>query len=67
VCSPSWHLVCGTRDRTKYWQLFDLAHDPWELDDLSARPEYAVRLGQLKKQLATQQEAFGDDRPPRHR
>lgn len=41
-------------------QLFDLANDPWELDDLSGQAEHAARLGELKRRLARAQEMYGD-------
>ncbi|MGE0607542.1 MAG: sulfatase-like hydrolase/transferase [Pirellulales bacterium] len=48
------------------YQLFDLAEDPWELDDLSAQAEQAGRLDRLRGQLAAQMQALGDDqaKPP---
>ncbi len=45
-------------------QLFDLANDSWEVNDLSARPEHAAKVAELKKLLARQQEAFGDKQAP---
>lgn len=42
-------------------QLFDLAADPWELEDLSGRPEHHAKLNELKKRLAEQQKVFGDN------
>jgi arylsulfatase A-like enzyme len=45
-------------------QLFDLSKDPWEIDDLSGRAEFAGRLTELKRQLAREQEAWGDNKAP---
>lgn len=42
-------------------QLFDLTHDPWEIDDLSAKPEHAEKLAKLKARLAEQQARFKDE------
>jgi len=47
------------------YQLFDLSKDPWEIDDLSGKAEFADRLAELKKQLAREQKAYGDDKAPR--
>ena len=42
------------------FQLFDLVEDPWEIDDLSGKPEQAGKLAELKTRLAQQQEHFSD-------
>jgi arylsulfatase A-like enzyme len=41
-------------------QLFDLARDPWEVEDLSAREEFAPQLAALKRLMAQSQREFGD-------
>jgi len=46
--------------KPKRFQLFDLARDPWELDNLAERPEHQSRLEQLKRKLAEYQDKFGD-------
>jgi arylsulfatase A-like enzyme len=46
-------------------QLFDLANDPDEVADLSAKPEHAGRLAELTKRLAKEQDKWGDDKAPR--
>src|SRR5262249_47977061 len=40
------------------YQLFDLANDPWEIDDLSGKQEQAGKLADLKKRLALEQKLF---------
>jgi arylsulfatase A-like enzyme len=62
VRDERWKLIWYPK--INRYQLFDLANDPWEIDDLSARPEQAERLGQMKKRLAEQQKLWGDDRAP---
>lgn len=47
------------------FQLFDLAADPWELEDLSAKPAHAAKLADMKKQLAAGQDRFDDRFAPR--
>jgi arylsulfatase A-like enzyme len=46
------------------FQLFDLSKDPWEIDDLSDKPEHAAKLAEMKKHLAAQQKLFGDEHAP---
>lgn len=41
-------------------QLFDLANDPDELNDLSADPRYAARLAEMRAGLAVWQKEVGD-------
>lgn len=56
-----WKLIWYPKlDR---FQLFDVAGDPWELNDLSAKPEHAMRLAAMKKLLVEQQEKWGDKAP----
>jgi arylsulfatase A-like enzyme len=50
------YLVGGTRKT----QLFDLASDPWEINDLSANPEFAKHVARLRKEMAKWQENVGD-------
>jgi len=47
------------------FQLFDLANDPWEINDLSEKAEFAATLAEMKKRLAEYQEKFDDDNAPR--
>jgi arylsulfatase A-like enzyme len=42
------------------FQLFDVVADPWELADLSARPERSAKLAELKRALAARMDEFGD-------
>ena len=42
------------------YQLFDLAADPWELDDLAGDAKYADVLGELQRKLAAWQRRVGD-------
>lgn len=59
VRDERWKLIWYPKiDR---YQLFDLASDPWEINDLSDQTAHATRLAELKKQLAAQQKAFGDN------
>jgi|GEM_PF-195939 arylsulfatase A-like enzyme len=46
------------------FQLFDLANDPWEMNDLVDKPEYQTKIVELTKRLAEQQAFFDDDRAP---
>jgi len=63
VRDERWKLIWYPKiDR---YQLFDLANDPWEINDLSARPEHAPRLTALKARLAEEQRRWGDDKAPR--
>ena len=63
VCDGRWKLIRyyrseGSETGTRRMQLFDLANDPWEMDDLSEREEgHAVRL---QKALDEWMRAVGD-------
>ncbi len=50
--------------RVERFQLFDLASDPWEIDDLAGKPEHSARLAELTKQLAAEQRRFDDPHAP---
>lgn len=62
----AWKLL-GTNQRTgNQWQLFDLEHDPGEIDDLSA--ELPERFAQMKSEaeamlLSVEASAAGEDYP----
>jgi arylsulfatase A-like enzyme len=47
-------------DRT---QLFDLAADPDERTDLSARPEHSARVATMTAALAAEMKRLGDPQP----
>lgn len=47
------------------YQLFDLARDPWELDNLADNPRFAAKVRQLKQKMAEHQDKFGDKYAPR--
>jgi arylsulfatase A-like enzyme len=56
-----WKLIRYPQiDRT---QLFDLQADPFEITDLSAKPEHAARVADLLARLAEEQKALGDPLP----
>ena len=57
-----WKLIWYPK--IERFQLFDLSNDPWEIDDLSGKAEFAERLTELKKQLAREQKMWGDDKAP---
>jgi arylsulfatase A-like enzyme len=58
VRDERWKLIWYPKiDR---YQLFDLARDPWELEDLSGRSEQRARVDELKKLLVKEQASFGD-------
>lgn len=42
------------------FQLFEVAIDPWELNDQSANPENAKTLATMKRLMAEQQDSWGD-------
>jgi len=42
------------------WQLFDLQKDPWELQDLSGRPDQRARIAALRSELRQWQGKVGD-------
>lgn len=58
-----WKLIWYPR--INRFQLFDLANDAWEVNDLSASARHAATLRELKSRLAEQQDQFGDKYAPR--
>ena len=44
-------------------QLFDLAADPHELDNLAGKPEHAAKLAELTAALEKEMTAYGDNHP----
>lgn len=44
----------------RHTQLFDLETDPWEMDNLAARPEHAQRVAQMRALLAEELRKAGD-------
>jgi arylsulfatase A-like enzyme len=61
VMDGRWKLI--RYPRVDVTQLFDLASDPDELLDLSARPEHAARVAALWAELERWQAEVGDDAP----
>jgi len=61
VVESKWKLI--RYPLIDYTQLFDLADDPYELNNLAPIPEYADRVDALMDELARQQEKYGDDAP----
>jgi hypothetical protein len=56
-----WKLIRYPQvDRT---QLFDLQADPFEITDLSAKPEHAARVTDMLVRLAEEQKSVGDPLP----
>lgn len=61
VSDGRWKLIRYPQvDRT---QLFDLAADPQEVDDLAARPEHLATIGRLLALMQVQQRLHGDAAP----
>lgn len=62
VRDERWKLIWYPK--INRYQLFDLSKDPWEIEDLSGKAEFAGRLAELKKHLTREQKACGDDKAP---
>jgi arylsulfatase A-like enzyme len=61
VTDGRWKLIRYPQvNRT---QLFDLQADPYETNDLAAKPEFAERTKALLARMAKAQQAYGDDLP----
>jgi arylsulfatase A-like enzyme len=55
-----WKLLAYNAGGVKNTQLFDLAHDPDELNNLADDPKYAAERTRLEKLLARARKEFGD-------
>jgi len=53
-----WKLIVYPKINRQ--QLFDLQRDPAEIHDLSAQPEHATRIRELRTLMAQQQKQWGD-------
>lgn len=51
---------CPTRGSRPFAQLYDMENDPWQLTDLSRKPEYAETVKELSKQLLDWMETVDD-------
>ena len=58
ICNDEWKLI--TYPKIGHQQLFHLASDPYELNDLSGGSEHADRLSTLTRQLLALQREVGD-------
>ena len=63
VRDDRWKLIWYPK--VARFQLFDLANDPDEINDLSGKPEHAGKVAEMKKLLAKEQEKWGDEKVPR--
>ncbi|MDX1682977.1 MAG: DUF4976 domain-containing protein, partial [Phycisphaeraceae bacterium] len=45
------------------WVLYDLANDPYELNNLVDDPAYADRLAEMRNRLRALRRKYGDDLP----
>lgn len=61
IVEGRWKLI--RYPRVDHVQLFDLASDPHELVDLSARPELATRVNDMSNRMAALMAEAGDDAP----
>jgi arylsulfatase A-like enzyme len=62
VRDERWKLIWYPK--INRFQLFDLANDPWEIDDLAKSPMHAGKRAELIEQLAQQQKQFDDPQAP---
>ena len=60
VRDERWKLLAYNAGGVKNTQLFDLANDPDEVNDLAADPKYAAERTRLEKLLAQARKEFGD-------
>jgi len=60
VRDDRWKLLAYNAGGVKNTQLFDLANDPDELNNLAADPKYAAERARLEKLLAQARKEFGD-------
>jgi arylsulfatase A-like enzyme len=60
VRDERWKLLAYNASGVKNTQLFDLANDPDELNNLAADPKYATERTRLEKLLAQERKEFGD-------
>jgi len=62
VRDERWKLIWYPQ--VNRFQLFDLATDPWEMNNLADRPEQAAKLKELKRAMAEEQKKYGDRLAP---
>ncbi len=53
-------LILTAHEGENHLQLFDLESDPWEMDDLSAKPEFAEKTRELFDRLCTSRDEWDD-------
>lgn len=58
IRTDRWKLI--VYPKIGRWQLFDLANDPNELDDLSAEPQHRATMTKLRDKLIAWQREHGD-------
>jgi arylsulfatase A-like enzyme len=58
LVTPDWKLI--DYPQAGRFQLFDVAHDPDEIDDRASDPAQAARLAELKAKLAAARKAAND-------
>ena len=58
VREEEWKLIYYPK--IERWQLFDVRHDPGELNDRSADAKQVARLAAMKENLSAQQKELGD-------
>lgn len=61
IVEPRWKLI--RYPLINYTQLFDLANDPYEMQNLADIAEHAERIEALMEKLAAEQERYGDAAP----
>ena len=69
VVAPEWKYIFwahGGGGMTPTEELFDLAHDPYELANLAADPRHAARLAELRRTYDAELAAIGPRLAPGH-
>ena len=51
-------------DRDRQTQLFDLRNDPWELENLAGKPEFARQLETMREELFRLRDEWDDQKHP---
>ena len=60
VVADGWKYIIYNVEKMEHRQLFDLRHDPWEMDNKADDPAYAAKVAEMHSLLKKEMAAAGD-------